>query len=216
VDGRYKMSELNWEVLWKNPVEIAKLVTDNQRSLMLLKSIRDRIKREKGFGKKVKKSGYVYEGERKSKLVEEIMGIDSQLADKIKPLSDRTQILNAIQARIPEIQNAIETSEKTLKTVLKREGKTLGMSEAVVDRFIEVLIEVTEIYKREIRNLALNEVYENEIMAASQTKEFVTKLSYFENQAKRALARAKENQLLQKRVIGLMAEIKRLKERAND
>jgi len=208
------MNELNWKELWKDPFKILDLITLNEKSTLQLELIKKRLKAEIKKELKIKKGGYVFEKERKDTLVNEVKKIDGELADKISSLDDKDSILSAFDARIKEIRIIIKNSEGELKKVLKEQKQTLGSANKIVERYIKINNEIKEIYRKQITNRELNDLYESRLHQAIETKQLENKLDHFLEEAKKFAERTIEIKTLQGDVIDLMKEINELKQKA--
>jgi hypothetical protein len=208
------MATIDWKRAWENPEEIVTIITNNQKTALQLEAIGEKIEEEERLAKSIKKSGYVYEEDRKKELLESILNIDPALANAVASLSGRDEIVAVIQQRVIELKRTIQENEATLRDVLRREQETLGIADVVVDRYLAIITEIGELYKKEIENIGRIEVYENELRAVAQQGTLSEKIDYFEQEAVKAGNLAIENQHLQERVIRLLEELNTLKQQA--
>lgn len=209
------MSEekIDWKTSWKNPFEIVRLDIENHKLIFGLEAIKRKLKAEISEEKKIKKGGFIFEGERKQNLISEVNQLDSELAARIKDISTKNDVIPIFDKRIAEIRTILDNSKNELKKLLRNEDVIDNAANKIVDRYIEILIEIKDLYEKQIKNIELNKEYENKLLNTTRD-ELTMDIKKFIKEGEKTVERTKQNKLMEEKLHLLTKEAEGLRQEA--
>lgn len=203
----------------KNPFAVMDAIDSNQNALVLLEALRQRLKAELKEEKKVKRQkGYFMEGLRKEIIVDEIKGVDMDLAKQIAALGNKDEMVATIDKRISTLKRELDEGERALRLLLEQEEQTFTSADEIVRRYLHIMGRIKENYREQIENIRLNEVFENELAEVTRigTIDHPQTLAKMIEGGRASGNRITRNKILQDEIIRLLDEAKALRERAAD
>jgi hypothetical protein len=200
--------KIDWKKAWDDPSQIIKLINQNNEGFIELHKNKRKILTKLKSKEKIK--GFVVEGERKHKLIEEMSNIDPQLARELIQKSNVEEITQAIEKRIANLAKDIAEAEK----LFEEHEKTIEEGGKIVKRHIEIFEELRNLESKRAKNIMLNKKYEYMLSEAVLKNTIQQKINFFEKEAKESHKRSKESSLIQEKIIILTKEIAELKTKA--